>query len=106
MVCSDKAKRCRLRPTADELNTADQLTITDAERLWGGSVQPGDSPGASIREPESERAGSERPALALRVRRVVFPDSGTGEPGDFEVTDHLGEGGMGVVLRAAGVRRP
>ena len=84
----------------DELNTADQLTITDAERLWGGSVQLGDSPGASIKEPECERAGSERPALALRVRRVVFPDGATKESGDFEVTDHLGEGGMGVVLRA------
>jgi len=127
----------------DELNTADQLTITDAERLWGASVQIGDSPGASIKgaglgnaaelgmvvedaDPPSmlpenrprwradvlsgrvseagpgaaESAGQRKPSFLLRARQVDFPGSTTGEPGDFEVTDRLGEGGMGIVLRA------
>ena len=93
-------RECPVSSEKDVIKASQQPTIVDAERLWGESVRLGDSPGASIKGAGQGTARQGKPALALRVRQVDFPGDATGEVGDFEIIDRLGEGGMGVVLRA------
>jgi serine/threonine protein kinase len=74
------------------------VTLGHIESLWGDSIAPDDTPGMTIkRRRDTVRAPSQ---LNVKTHSIEKAGRAGDVPPDYELSNLLGEGGMGLVYEA------